>query len=148
MGVGRLYGGSTKRGGLFLCTHNSARSQIAEGLLRAFAGDRFEVASAGTEATQVHPLAIQAMREVGIDLSGYASKPFQRFLGQPWDYVITVCDSASERCPAFPARTTRIHWSIEDPAQATGPEGKRLETFRRVRDALSRRIRAWIADPV
>lgn len=138
--------GLTKRRVLFLCTHNSARSQMAEGFLRALAGDRFEVASAGTEATQVHPLAIQTMREAGIDLSGHTSKTFERFLGQPWDFVITVCDSANARCPAFPARTTRVHWSLEDPAQATGSEEKRLETFRRIRDDLSRRIRAWIAD--
>ena len=92
---------------LFVCTHNSARSQMAEGFLRARAGDRLEVASAGTEATRVHPLAIRAMAEVGIDLSRHTSKTLDRFLGEPWDYVITVCDSADERCPVFPARTTR-----------------------------------------
>lgn len=137
-----------KRRVLFLCTHNSARSQMAEAFLRALAGDRFEVASAGTEATQVHPLAIRAMKEAGIDLSGHASKTFERFLGQPWDYVVTVCDSASERCPAFPARTTRIQWSIDDPAQATGSDEERLQAFRRARDELSRRIREWLAGAV
>jgi arsenate reductase len=137
-----------KRRVLFLCTHNSARSQMAEAFLRTLAGDRFEVASAGTEATRVHPLAIRAMAEVGTDLSGHTSKSLERFLGQPWDYVITVCDSASESCPAFPARTTRLHWSLTDPSKATGTEEERLETFRRVRDEISRRIRAWLAGAV
>lgn len=133
---------------LFLCTHNSARSQMAEAFLQALAGDRFEVQSAGTEVTRVHPLAIRAMEEVGIDLGGHASKTLERFLGQPWDYVITVCDSANTRCPAFPARTTRIHWSLDDPSQATGTEEERLETFRRVRDEISHRIRSWVAQAV
>lgn len=135
-----------KRRVLFLCTHNSARSQMAEAFLRTLAGDRFEVASAGTEATQVHPLAIRAMKEAGIDLSGHASKTYERFLGQPWDYVITVCDSANARCPTFPGGATRIHWSLDDPAQATGSDEERLQAFRRVRDEISRLIRAWVAD--
>ena len=130
---------------LFLCTHNSARSQMAEGFLRAMAGDRFEIASAGTEATRVHPLAIRAMEEVGISLAGHTSKTLDRFLGQPWDYVITVCDSANERCPAFPARTTRIHWSFDDPSQAAGTEEERLGIFRRVRDEILARLRTWLA---
>ena len=138
----------TRQRVLFLCTHNSARSQMAEGLLRALAGDRFEAASAGTEATQVNPLAIQAMDEVGIDLRLHASKTLDRFVKQPWDYVITVCDSANARCPIFPVRTTRIHWSIDDPSQATGTEEERLKTFRRVRDEISRRIRSWVAEVV
>ncbi len=91
---------------------------MAEGFLRALAGDRLEVASAGTKATRVHPLAVRAMAEVGIDIGAYASKTLDQFLGQPWDYVITVCDSANERCPVFPARTTRIHWSFDDPSRA------------------------------
>lgn len=119
----------TKLRVLFLCTHNSARSQMAEGLLRALAGERFEVASAGTEATRVHPLAIRAMQEVGIDLSGHTSKTIDVFLGQPWDYVITVCDSANERCPIFPDGTTRIHWSFDDPSHATGTDEDKLEKF-------------------
>ncbi len=135
----------TKTRVLFLCTHNSARSQMAEGFLRAIAGDRFEAASAGTEATRVHPLAIQAMGEVGIDVSGHTSKTIDVFLGRPWDYVITVCDSASERCPVFPGRTTRIHWSLDDPSQAAGTEEERLNTFRRVRDEISARLREWLA---
>jgi len=131
---------------LFLCTHNSARSQMAEGLLRALAGNRFDVASAGTEATRVHPLAIRAMQEVGIDLSGHSSKTIGAFLGERWDYVITVCDNANERCPIFPGRTTRIHWSFDDPSQATGTDEDKLEKFRRIRDEILTRLRQWLAD--
>ena len=130
---------------LILCTHNSARSQMAEGLLRAMAPDRFEVASAGTEATRVHPLAIRAMDELAIDLRGHRSKTLDRFLATPWDYVITVCDSAQERCPVFPGRATRVHWSFEDPSAATGSEDERLAIFRRVRDAIAARLRGWLA---
>ena len=132
---------------LFLSTHNSARSQMAEGFLRALAGDRFEVASAGTEATRVHPLAIRAMDEVGVDLRPHTSKTLDRFAGQPWDYVITVCDSANARCPLFPTPTTRIHWSLDDPAQAPGSDAERLTTFRRVRDEIKARLVGWLADP-
>lgn len=131
---------------LFLCTHNSARSQMAEGVLRALAGDRFDVASAGTEATRVHPIAIQAMEEVGIDLTGHTSKTIDAFLGQSWDYVITVCDSANERCPLFPEGTTRIHWSFDDPSQASGTDEDKLKKFRRVRDEILTRLRQWFAD--
>ena len=134
----------TRRRVLFVCTHNSARSQMAEGFLRARAGDRFEVASAGTEATRVHPLASRAMDEVGIALRGHASKTLDRFLREPWDYVITVCDSASERCPVFPGPATRLHWSFDDPSQATGSEEERLRTFRRVRDEIARSIADWL----
>ncbi|MBI3780163.1 MAG: arsenate reductase ArsC [candidate division NC10 bacterium] len=132
---------------LFLCTHNSARSQMAEGFLRAIAGDRFEVASAGTEATRVHPLAIRAMGEVGIDVSGHTSKTLEAFLDESWDYVITVCDSANQRCPVFPGRTRRLHWRFDDPSLATGMEQYRLETFRKIRDEISARIRKWLVDP-
>jgi arsenate reductase len=128
-----------------LCTHNSARSQMAEGLLRSLAGDRFEVASAGTEATRVHPLAIRAMDEVGIDIRGHASKTLDRFLGEPWDYVVTVCDRAGEQCPVFPGPARRIHWSFEDPSAATGSEEERLATFRKVRDQIAARLRTWLA---
>jgi thioredoxin type arsenate reductase len=130
---------------LFLCTHNSARSQMAEGFLHHLAADRFEVASAGTEATRVHPLAIRVMQEVGIDIGTHRSKTVDALLGEPWDYVITVCDSANERCPLFPARTTRLHWSFEDPSQASGSEAQRLETFRRVRDQIQGELREWLA---
>jgi arsenate reductase len=135
----------TRRRVLFLCTHNSARSQMAEGFLRAWAGDRFEAASAGTEATRVHPLALRAMAERGIDLGAHASKTFGGLLAEPWDYVITVCDSANEGCPVVPARTTRLHWSFDDPSRAEGTDEERLQTFRRVRDQLLERIRAWVA---
>ena len=134
----------TKPRVLFLCTHNSARSQMAEAFLLALAGERFEVASAGTEATRVHPLAIQAMREVGIDMAGHTSKSLNPFLDKPWDYVITVCDSANERCPVFPGRTIRIHWSFSDPSQAAGADQERLKTFRLVRDQIHARLRQWL----
>lgn len=129
---------------LFLCTHNSARSQMAEGFLRHLAGDRFEVASAGTEATGVHPLAVRAMGEVGIDLSTHVSKILGALPDRSWDYVITVCDSANERCPLFPGSTTRLHWSFDDPSAALGTEAERLETFRRVRDGIRLRLREWL----
>jgi arsenate reductase (thioredoxin) len=125
---------------LFLCTHNSARSQMAEGLLRHLAGDRFEVMSAGTEATHVRPLAVQAMDELGIDISGQESKTLQRYLGETFDYVITVCDDANEVCPVFPGARRRLHWSFEDPAQATGSEEERRRVFQSVRDQIRERM--------
>ncbi len=131
---------------LFLCTHNSARSQMAEGFVRTLAGDHFDVASAGTEATRVHPLAILAMDEVGIDLRGHTSKTLGRFLHEPWDYVITVCDSANESCPVFPGRTRRLHWSFPDPSRATGTEEERLATFRTVRDAIRAQLQRWLEE--
>ncbi len=121
---------------LFLCTHNSARSQMAEGLLRHFAGDHVEVMSAGTEATHVRPLAVRAMEELEIDISSQESKTLERYLGQPFDYVITVCDEANEACPFFPGARQRLHWSLPDPAEAEGTEEERLEVFRVVRDRL------------
>ncbi len=129
-----------RSGVLFLCTHNSARSQMAEGLLRHLAGDRFESYSAGTEATHVRPLAIRAMDEIGIDISGQESKTLNRYLGVPFDYVVTVCDEANEACPFFPGAKNRLHWSFEDPAQATGSEEERLGVFRRARDKIRERI--------
>ena len=125
---------------LFLCTHNSARSQMAEGLLRHLAGERFEAHSAGTEATHVRPLAIRAMDEIGIDVSGQESKTLDRYLGERFDYVITVCDEANEACPFFPGANNRLHWSFEDPSQATGSEEERLKVFQRVRDEIRERI--------
>ena len=121
---------------LFLCTHNSARSQMAEGLVRHLAGNRFEVMSAGTEATHVRPLAVRAMDEVGIDISGQESKTLDRYLGEPFDYVITVCEEANEACPFFPGAAERLHWSLPDPAAAQGTEEQRLEVFQSVRDLL------------
>ena len=129
---------------LFVCTQNSCRSQMAEGLLRHDARDLFEVFSAGTKPSQVRPEAIAMMRELGIDISGHRSKSVEEFTGQHFDYVITVCDNAQESCPVFPALTTRIHWSIEDPAAVQGSEEQRFEAFRRIRDELRRRVRDFI----
>lgn len=129
---------------LFLCTHNSARSQMAEGFLRAMAGDRFEAQSAGTEKTAVHPLAIRAMAERGIDISGHTSKLYVGLMAEPWDYLITVCDDANERCPIVPGSVKRLHWSLEDPSRATGSEDARLAAFRRVRDEVEDRLAEWL----
>ena len=137
----------TKRRVLFLCTHNSARSQMAEGFLRYLAGDRFDVESAGTEETRVNPLAVLVMGEVGVDLSGHRSKTLDRFLDQAWDHVITVCDHANERCPVFARGPARLHWSFEDPSCATGAEEERLAVFRRIRDEIGARIKSWLTDP-
>lgn len=131
---------------LILCTANSARSQMAEGLLRQEAGAACEVFSAGTTSTRVRPEAIAVMREAGIDISGQRSKSVEEFLEQDFDYVITVCDNAREACPAFPARTRRIHWSIEDPAAAEGGTEERLDAFRLARDELQRRLRAFVRE--
>jgi arsenate reductase len=125
---------------LFLCTHNSARSQMAEGLLRRLAGDRFEVYSAGTEATCVRPQAISVMAEIGVDASGQESKTLERYLRARFEYVITVCDDANEACPVFPGAKNRLHWSFEDPSRATGTGEERLEKFRKVRHEIRSRI--------
>jgi arsenate reductase (thioredoxin) len=125
---------------LFICTHNSARSQMAEGLLRSLAGDRFEAFSAGTEATLVRPLAIKAMAELGIDISAQHSKTLDRYLNEPFDMVITVCDIAAEVCPVFPGAAKRLHWSFEDPSKAAGSEAEQLAVYRRVRNAIRTRI--------
>lgn len=130
---------------LFLCTHNSARSQMAEGLLRTIGGDQFEALSAGTEATRIRPLAIKAMAELGIDISHQRSKVLSEYLNQPFDYVITVCDQANETCPVFPGARHRLHWSFPDPSKATGDEAAQLAVYRQVRDAIAARIREWIA---
>lgn len=126
---------------LILCTGNSARSQMAEGLLRHDAGDHFEVFSAGTKPTRVRPEAIAVMRELGIDISSQRSKSVDEFAGWPFDYVITVCDHARDNCPVFHAATTRIHWSVEDPAAVEGLEAQRLAAFRRIRDQLRDHLR-------
>jgi len=132
---------------LFLCTHNSARSQMAEGLLRHLAGDRFDAYSAGTEATRVRPLAIRVMAEVGIDISRQESKTFDRYLGEPFDVVVTVCDQANESCPVFLGARERLHWSFPDPSRATGTEEEQLATYRTVRDAIRARIDAELMRP-
>lgn len=121
---------------LILCTGNSARSQMAEGLLRHDAGDRFEVYSAGTKPGSVRPEAIAVMRELGIDLTGHRSKHVDEFVGQPFDYVLTVCDNAKESCPLFPGRTVTMHRNFEDPAALPGTKAERLNLFRRVRDEI------------
>jgi arsenate reductase len=126
---------------LFLCSHNSARSQMAEGMLRAWGGPGFEAFSAGTEATEVRPLATRAMAELGIDLSGHTSKAISTFEGQEFDYAITVCDDAREACPYFPGARRQLHWSFEDPSAATGSEADQLAVYRRVRDQIAERIR-------
>src|SRR5215203_2966834 len=138
MAAAEIVGGQVRV--LFLCTHNSARSQMAEGLLRHLTGDRFEAYSAGTEATHVRPLAIRAMDEIGVDISGQESKTLDRYLGEPFDYVITVCDDANEACPFFPGARNRLHWSFEDPSQAEGSEEERLAVFRSVRDRIRDRV--------
>ena len=122
---------------LILCTGNSARSQMAEGLLRHDAGDKFEVESAGLAPSIVRPEAIQVMNEIGIDISAHRSKSADEFVGQNFDYIITVCDNAKESCPMFPGKAERIHQSFEDPPPATiGDDESRLAVFRRVRDEI------------
>ena len=138
---------SDKKRVLILCTGNSARSQMAEGLLRYKAGDRFEVESAGVEPSRVRPQAIEAMREIGIDISGQRSKSVDEFAGEEFDYVITVCDNANERCPVFPGTPQRIHWGFDDPAAAQGDESSVLAVFRRVRDEIEIRLREFTRDP-
>ncbi len=122
---------------LILCTGNSARSQMAEGLLRHFAGGRFDVESAGTVASFVRPQAIAVMAELGIDITGHRSKCLDEFIETPFDFVITVCDNANETCPLFPGRAKRIHWSFDDPASVTGSDEEVLNEFRRIRDEIS-----------
>ena len=124
---------------LILCTGNSARSQMAEGLLRHDGGERFEVHSAGTIASFVRPQAIEAMREIGVDISGHRSKSVDEFRGQEFDFVITVCDHANESCPVFPGKTKRIHWSFDDPAESGD-----IEVFRRVRDEIRERLGEFV----
>lgn len=124
-----------KRRILFLCTGNSARSQMAEALLSLIAGDHFEAFSAGTHPVGLNPDAIEAMRELGVDISQQRSKSGNEFVRQEFDYVITVCDRAKEACPIFPAASHFLHWSFDDPA--TAPEGQRREVFRRVRDEIA-----------
>ena len=129
---------------LILCTGNSARSQMAEGLLRHLGGTRYEVFSAGTKPAGVNPLAIEAMREVGIDISTQRSKSVAEFAGQEFAAVITVCDNAAEECPIFPGAPQRAHWSLTDPAAVSGTEQEKLGAFRKVREELERRIQAFV----
>ena len=129
---------------LILCTGNSARSQMAEGLLRHEGGEAFVVESAGIAPSLVRAEAIEAMREIGIDISGHRSKSLDEFTAQPFDYVITVCDNAKQNCPIFPGAARRIHWSIEDPAALGGAEQTRQEAFRATRDDLRARLSEFI----
>lgn len=130
---------------LFLCTHNSSRSQMAEGILRARGGAAYDVFSAGTEPRVVHPLAIKVMQEIGIDISLYRAKSLEEFREQPpMDLVVTVCDEAAEACPYFPNARRQVHWGFPDPSSAEGSEEKRLAVYRQVRDALARRIEDFL----
>jgi len=129
---------------LILCTGNSARSQMAEGLLRSLSDGEIEVASAGRRPSRVHPLAVRSMAEVGIDISAHKSKHLDEFRSQAFDDVITVCDRAAESCPLFPGRARRTHWSLPDPAALSGSGDEKLAGFRAVRADLERRIRAWL----
>ncbi len=125
---------------IFICTHNSARSQMAEGILRALYGERFDVFSAGTEPKDVNPFAIKVMKEIGIDISKHRAKSVKEFLGEEFDLVVTVCDHAKENCPFFPGGKRYAHKGFEDPSQFRGDEEEVLSAFRRVRDE----IKEWI----
>lgn len=131
----------TKKRVLFLCTGNSARSQMAEGILRHLAGSKYEVVSAGTSPKGVHPFTVEVMKESGIDASSQTSKDVSQFAGQEFDYVITVCDRAKQQCPVFPGAAP-IHWGFDDPSEAD--ISRQLETFRRVRDEILHRIRLFL----
>ena len=131
---------------LIVCTGNSCRSQMAEGILRHYGKEKFEVFSAGLEPSYVHPLAIKTMAESGIDISAQYSKTVNEFLGEDFSYVITVCDGAKERCPVFHGKYNAIHWSIKDPASAEGTESERMKDFRRVRQNILERINHFISD--
>ena len=129
---------------LFVCTHNSARSQMAEALLGRYGGADFEVRSAGTEATRVNPLAIAVLGESGIDWSGARSKVITEFLSQRFDYVITVCDRARETCPVFPGSTNTLHWGLDDPSEVQGTDAEKLAAFRRTEQEIAARLRPFI----
>ena len=130
---------------LFLCTGNSARSQMAEGYLRSVAGERFDVMSAGIEPKGLNPLAVTAMREAGVDISRQRSKDVTEFLGMPVQYVVTVCSNAREKCPVFPATVKFIHWDLDDPAAVQGTEEEKLAAFRKVRDEIFAHIASEFA---
>lgn len=130
---------------LFLCTHNSSRSQMAEGLLRARGGVVYAVFSAGTEPRTVHPLAIKAMQELGIDISDHSAKSLEEFRSQPpMDLVVTVCDEAAEACPYFPNARRQVHWGFPDPARVEGSEEERFAAFRHIRDLIATRINQFL----
>jgi arsenate reductase len=130
---------------LFLCTGNSARSQMAEAFLRKYAGDRFDVYSAGLEPTVVNPFTIQVMDEIGVNMSTHRSKHLDEYIGKVrFDYLITVCDNAEKKCPYFPGVGIRLHWPFEDPASASGNVAEKLAKFRQVRDLIDSRVREWL----
>jgi arsenate reductase len=129
---------------IFVCTGNSARSQMAEALLREQGGDRFDVVSAGVDPRGVHPMTIAALAHVGIDISGATSKAVGMYLGQRFDYVITVCDRARASCPVFPGGSETLHWGIDDPVEAEGTEAERMAVFDRVLTEIARRVRAFV----
>ncbi len=131
---------------LILCTGNSARSQMAEGLLRDMAGAQFDVESAGVEPSHVRPEAVDAMREIDIDISAQRSKSVDEFAGQRFDHIITVCDNARDNCPVFPGDANRIHWSFEDPSAAQGDDEVRLEAFRCVRDQILNNLTNFVSN--
>lgn len=131
---------------LVVCTGNSARSQMAEGLFRTVGGDRLEVFSAGMKPSFVRPEAVAVMAEIGIDISGQRSKSVDEFAGQEFRYVITVCDNAKETCPVFPGRAERMHWSFEDPAAVEGNREAREAAFRRIRDEIAKRVEGFVAE--
>lgn len=139
----------TKPGVLFLCSHNAARSQMAEAILRRHAGERFEVHSAGLQPTAIHPLTIKVMREAGYDLSGHAAKGVREFLGHKlFRYVISVCEHTAPHCPRlFPGTAQVLSWPFADPAAAQGPDEAKLNAFRDARDAIELRVRAWLDEP-
>ena len=135
-----------KQSVLFLCTGNSCRSQMAEGLLRHLAGDRFEVASAGTHPVGLNSGAVEVMKEIGIDISKHRSKGLNEFEGRHLGHVITVCDRAKESCPIFPSTAALLHWGFDDPAGASGSEEERRAVFRRVRDEIADRIHRFLEE--
>jgi arsenate reductase len=137
--------GDRKRRILFICTHNSARSQIAEGIINHFHGNKYEAKSAGTKPTRVDPLAIRVMKEIGVDISSQRSKRLKEFDGQEFDFVVTLCSDAEDICPFFPAKE-HLHKGFEDPAQATGSEEDRLDRFRKIRDKIGQWIRQTFKD--
>jgi arsenate reductase (thioredoxin) len=133
---------------LFLCTGNSARSQMAEAFLRKYAGERFEAHSAGLEPKGLNPLTIIVMEEVGVDMSGHTSKGFETYLGKLlFQYLVTVCDDAEKNCPTtWPGVSNRLHWHFEDPAAFVGTEEEKLAKFRQVRDQIKQKVKAWVAE--
>ena len=131
---------------LFLCTGNSCRSQMAEGFLRHLAGDRFDVFSAGVNPAQINPLAIKVMDEAGINISMQKSKSAMDYIGKEFDCVITVCDNAKQTCPVFSGKYEKIHWNLEDPAEAQGTEEEKLSAFRKTRDLVKQKIGDWMQE--